>query len=268
MNNTVTNNTYIKEESIHQNYTRFEYILQTDTSHLFLVFDIFLVLLLFYFHYLMIKMLQRESKARKGQELIKELLQCYSIMVPITFVGAGAYLDIMTRYLNTPTIFQGFWFCFTFELYVHISTIYIGGFSLYLASLKYWRIVHNPTATKFVEYKARKICFVFHLIIPILTAILNSLSNGKVDQIFSVDHCWSIDSYGTTTDPTMYDKIKSLFCVDRNYEMEAYFGMGLGKKIANLLRVLCGSVKVFHLFVLSNLMELILYILIFKYLDR
>ena len=268
MTNSVTNNTYIKEEIIRQNFTRFEYILQAHTSCLFLVFDISLVLLLFYFHYLMIRMLKRESKARKGQELIKELLQCYSIMVPVTFTGAGAYFDIMTRYLNTPSVLQGFWFCVTFELYVHISTIYIGGFSLYIASLKYWRIVHNPTATKFVEYKARKICFVFHLIIPILTAILNSLSNGKVDQIFSVDHCWSIDSNGTSTDPTMYGKIKSLFCVDRNYEMEAYFGKGLGKKIANLLRVLCGSVKVFHLFVLSNLMELILYILIFRYLDK
>ena len=130
MNTTVTNNPYTKEEIIHQNYTRFEYILETGTSHLFLVFDILLVLLLFYFHYLMIKMLQRESKARKGQELIKELLQCYSIMVPITFTGAGAYLDVMTRYLNTPTILQGFWFCVTFELYVHISTIYIGGFKV------------------------------------------------------------------------------------------------------------------------------------------
>ena len=255
-----------KERS--ENRTRFEYILQTDTSHLFLVLDIFQVLILCYFYYLMICMLKRESKEKKGQDLIKELLQCYSVMVPITFLGASAYLDVMTRYLTTPNFLKGFWFCVTFELYIHISTIYIGGFSLYVASLKYWRIVHNPTATKFREYKARKICFALHLFIPILISILNSLSNGRVDQIFTVDHCWSIDLHDNTTDPSGYDKIKSFFCVDRTYQIEAYFGTSLGNNIARILRVLCGSVKIFHLLFLSNLIELILYILIFTYLDR
>ena len=255
-----------KEHS--ENNTRFQYILQTDTSHLFLVLDIFQVLILCYFHYLMICMLKRESKVRKGQDLIKELLQCYSVMVPITFLGASAYLDVMTRYLSTPTVLSGFWFCVTFELYIHISTIYIGGFSLYVASLRYWRIVHNPTATIFREYKARKICFVIHLLLPILTSILNSLSNGRVDQIFAVDHCWSIDLHDNNTNPSGYDKIKSFFCVDRNYELDFYFGKRVGYNIARILRVLCGSVKIFHLLFLSNIIELIIYILIFKYLDR
>ena len=99
-----------------ENETRFEYILHTNTSDLFLIIDIFLLLPLCYFHYLMICMLKRESKERKGQYLIKELLGCYSFMVPITFLGASAYLDIMTRYLNTPVVWkcQNFLPIFTF----------------------------------------------------------------------------------------------------------------------------------------------------------
>ena len=216
----------------------------------------------------MILMTKREAKVRKGQELIKELLQCYAVMVPITFIGASAYLDVMTRYLITPTVFNGFWFCVSFEVYVHVSTIYIGGFSLYVAALKYWRIVHNPTATSFGVHKARKVCFVLHLIIPIIISLLNSISNGKVDQIFSVDHCWSNESRNNTTNHSAYDKIKSFVCIDRNYEMEAYFGQNVGNKIEVILRILCGSVKVFHVFLLSNLVELILYILMLRYLDK
>ena len=255
-----------------ENETRFEYILQTNTSDLFLIIDIFLLLPLCYFHYLMICMLKRESKARKGQDLIKELLGCYSFMVPITFLGASAYLDIMTRYLNTPILFRGFWFCLSFELYIHVSTIYIGGFSVYVALLKYWRIVHNPTATNYGEHKARKICFVLHLFIPILISILNSVSNGRIDQIFSVDHCWSLkiqdDIMNIHLKKSASEKFNSLFCVDRKYGMEAHFGATIGHNIERILRVLCGSVKIFYLFLLSNIFELIIYILIFKYLNR
>ena len=224
MDTTVIDGLYDTEEQMGQKGKRSEFILQTDTSHIFLGIDIFQVLLLFYFHYLIILMTKRESKVRKGQQLIKELLQCYSVMVPFTFIGASAYLDVMTRYLITPKVVKGFWFCASFEVYIHISTIYIGGFSLYVAALKYWRIVHNPTATIFGVYKARKVCFVLHLIIPIIISLLNSISNGKVDQIFSVDHCWNNVSRNNTTDHSAYDKIKSFVCIDRNYEMEAYFG--------------------------------------------
>ena len=268
MNTTVMYGLYDTEEDIGRNGNRHEFILQTGTSHIFLGFDIFQVLLLFYFHYLMVLMTKRESKVRKGQELIKELLQCYSVMVPITFIGASVYLNVMTRYLVTPTIFKGFWFCVSFEVYIHISTIYIGGFSLYVASLKYWRIVHNPTATSFGVHKAKKICFVLHLTFPILISLLNSISNGKVDQIFSVDHCWSNESRNNMTGPSAYDKMKSFICIDRNYELEVYFGQNIGNKIEVMLRILCGSVKIFHFFLLSNLAELILYILILRYLDK
>ena len=70
------------------------------------------------------------------------------------------------------------------------------------------------------------------------------------------------------TDASAYDKIKSFVCIDRNYEMEAYFGQNVGNKIEVILRILCGSVKIFHIFLLSNLAELILYILILRYLNK
>ena len=104
MNSTVIHGQYDTEENFGQNGKRLKFILQTGTSHIFLGLDIFQVLLLFYFHYLMILMTKREAKVRKGQDLIKELLQCYSVMVPITFIGASAYLDVMTRYLITANI--------------------------------------------------------------------------------------------------------------------------------------------------------------------
>lgn len=250
------------------NTTRTEYLLQTDVCHIFLVIDMFLLLPLCYFHYLIVCMIRRESRVRKGQNLLKELLACYSVMVPITFLGNSAYFDIMTRFLHTPTIFRGFWFCFIFEIFTHVSTVYTGGFSVYVASLKYWRIVHNSHATRIGEEQARKICFILHLVLPILVSILNSISNGKIDQLFSVDHCWSIKEAYEMTGTTPSDKIQNLFCVNRHYELEKYFSPSVGKNIARILRGLCGSVKIFYLLLLSNLVELVIYILIFKYLNR
>jgi len=156
-----------------------------------------------------------------------------------------------------------------FEIFGHIDIVYIGGFSLWAALIKYWFIVHNKKATNFGEEKARKILLVSHIVVPITLSSLNSISNGKRDQIFWVDHCW-----GQTKDPrgiaeeSEPDSFEKLLCFDRNYTLPSYFGENIDDVATKTLRVTCGGLKLFYFIFLSNMIEFFLYFLIFRYLNR
>jgi len=155
-----------------------------------------------------------------------------------------------------------------FELFSHASIVYIGGFSIFVAAKKYWFIVHNATAMNFGKHKAKKILLVSHILLPIILSLLNTISNGRIDQIFWVDHCWShaADAINITSSAT--DKIEDYFCANRHYELPELFGESLRNLVTNSLRATCGTVKVFYFLFLSNILELFLYLLIFRYLNR
>ena len=122
---------------------------------------------------------------------------------------------------------------------------------------------------QFGEARARKIFMISHLAFPVIMAVLNSLSNGRVDQLFWVDHCWSYRGWRFNhLNMTNVEKIGSFFCEHRQYDISDYFGEGSKQTITKILRALCGSVKVTYLVFLSNILELILYYRIFQYLNR
>ena len=156
-----------------------------------------------------------------------------------------------------------------FEGFCHASIVYIGGFSIFISITKYVFIVHSAKAINFGEEKLKKIFLFAHLAFPIIMAGFNSISNGRIDQLFWVDHCWSFQGWRFThLNMTISEKIGTLFCINREYDISDFFGQNSKYLITLVLRSLCGFVKITYLLVLNNVLELIFYCLIFRYLNR
>ena len=250
------------------NSTGSDLLLSHQAHYIFLGMDVMLIVPMIYFHFLMNLMLKRENK-KKGQNLIKNLLEGYVGVIPFSFLVISVYVNALTTYLKAPSSWIGPWFCIIFEIFGHIDIVYIGGFSLWAALIKYWFIVHNNKATRFGEAKARKILFVAHIVFPVVLSLLNSISNGKTDQIFWVDHCWGpIKSNTSIEDKNVKTVMQNVFCVDRTYDLPSYFGENAANVVTKILRTTCGSLKFTYLFFLSNMIEFFLYFLIFRYLNR
>ena len=178
------------------------------------------------------------------------------------------HFNVLTRYDRVPEILSVGWFCGIFELAVTHSMLFIGQFSFYTSVLRYWRIVYRPNASEFEERKFKKIIVILHLVIPALLSLLNAISNGKIDQWFFVDHCWSFNSLKESSSVLNSEKLEDFFCVNREYDVAMYFDKDVKNLITSILRGLCGSLKIFHLIFLSNVIEMILYGLITKFLNR
>ena len=261
-------NFQLQNETNEQTDTRFQYLLDPKVSNVFLVIDIILFMPLCALHYLMLRMIRRESRLKKGQNLIKNLLITNLFIVVVYYTFIGAYYNVLTRYERTPEFLRGHWFCVTFELYVHHTTLYMGCFSLFIAMMRYWRIVHNQNASEIVEAKVRNIIFIIHLVCPVVLSVLNSWSNGRIDQLFIVDHCWSFDSVTESLSVLNSEKLKDFFCTSRQYEATNYFEERHKKTITLILQMICGSLKIAYILVLSNVVEFILYFQIYGFLNR
>jgi hypothetical protein len=252
----------------HENTTAFANLLSPNAENIFLVVDVTLLLHMFFFHFMMWVMLRRE-KQKKGQHLIKNLLECYVMIVPLSYFVIGVYINVLTRFSDAPSVLIGPWFCNIFELFGHADIVYLGGFSLFVSGVKYWFIVKNSNAKNFGEEKARKIFLISHFALPTVMSGLNSISNGHTDQVFWVNHCWGLNPASQNiTDNGVGGNIGDLFCGNRQYEIPEYFQETTRNIITTSLRATCGTLKVLYMLFLSNMAEFIIYILLFRYLNR
>ena len=213
--------------------------------------------------------LRKDLKNLQGTT--SKLLVCYSIFIPITFLLAFTYLNIIIRYTYPPSEFFGEWFCFTFEFFVHASFTYIATFSMFTAMMKYWFIVENAKAKSFGEEKGKTAFLILHLIIPVTIAALNSISNGEKDRDYLVNICWSESiSNSKTTNSSVFDEYggMDILCSNRRYQTGYYLGETASYFLDPLLRMICGSLGIFQALFCSNLCELILYAFLYKYLNR
>ena len=67
---------------------------------------------------------------------------------------------------------------------------------------------------------------------------------------------------------TNSEKVGSFFCMNREYDISDFFGENSKHTITQILRGMCGCVKLTYLVVLNNVVEMLLYCRIFKYLNR
>ena len=247
-------------------------LLDQNTSYVFLSIDIILLTILFYFHYLLYMMLKREDQ-KKSQDFMKDLLKSYILITPVTYLYIFAYINILTTRPEPPSQLIGHWFCDAFETVGHATIVYIGGFSVFVASMKYWFIIKYDVAMKYGESKARKVAFIAHLMIPLIMGILNAVSNGNRDQIFWIEHCWGFQGRydSTASGNDVSEKLANVFCLNNQYEeVNNFFGTNDTTAVAatHTLRGICAGVKVFYIIFLSNGMELVIYGFVVKYLYR
>ena len=66
-------------------YLKHTYHLDMKTSFILIVTDLIVLMFNFYFHYLIHRMALRKDR-KNSQLVIQNLLACYSILVPITFL--------------------------------------------------------------------------------------------------------------------------------------------------------------------------------------
>ena len=146
--------------------------------------------------------------------------------------------------------------------------MYIGAFSLFAVTLKYVFIVKGNQAKSFGEEKARTIVFVLHLVIPIIISGFNAVSNGNIDLVFWVDICWSHNQTIENIDSGIFENIGDFFCSNRQYQVATYFGENAANVLETILRATCGSLKILYLAFWSNLVEIILYTMLVKHVNR
>ena len=241
------------------------------TSLVFLTIDFLILCSHCYFHRLIKRMISRKDSKKNNACIIQTMLSCYSLIVPFTFLTVFIYLNMILQYLYPPSEIFGEWFCFVYEYFAHTTGLYLGTFSLFTAAMKYWFIVHNAKAREYGEEKAKKLFMLLHLALPILMAAVNSVSNGNKDQIYVVNICWKEppqEFQGNITSSEITGIHERFLCLDRNYDITAYIGENASNYIVPILRVGCGSISFFYILFCSNMGELIIYGLIFKYLNK
>ena len=239
-------------------------------SMIFFIIDLIILCSHCYFHRLIRRMILRKDSKKANVSIIQSLLSCYSVIVPFTFSIVYTYLNVILQYINPPSEILGEWFCFAYEYFAHSTGLYLGSFSIFTALMKYWFIVHNAKARVYGEEKAKRLFLGLHLALPIIMAAMNSISNGNMDQIYVVNICWKHSplefNYNNTSEETsLTDRF---LCLDRSYDIENYIGETAAGYLEPILRISCGSISVFYILFCSNMGELIIYWLIFKYLNK
>lgn len=253
-----------ENQAYHLNSTSSSPHLNAEIYNMFSSIDFVLLAPSFYFHYLLKRMVGRE-KDEKGHALVKNLLQLYSRIVPCVFAVCVVYVHIILRFTFTPSQVLGDGFCYGYELYSHAGNLYIGGFSLFTAITKYWFIVNNAKSKGVGEEDAKNIFTAAYCVLPIIMAAMNSMSNGKQDQMLWVNVCWrNLNEYNEQMKTSAFD----FFCMDKEYNITSYVGVNGNKYLTPLLRGTCGVVRILYLIFLSNILELLIYFMIFRYLNR
>ena len=248
--------------------------MQSESHHLsyewemtFLIFDFTILIPVGYFHHLINCMIKRE-KEEKGHGLIKNLLDCYVIIVPFVFFTCMTYIHIILRYTSTPAHVFGDGFCYAYEIFAHSGGMYVGAFSLFTAIVKYWFIVCNAKSKHVGETKIRNIFTICYCTIPIIMATMNSLSNGNTDPVMWVNLCWRKTPTENAKNNLTIVADDDFFCNNKKYEIEDYVGATFSEYLTPVLRGTCRSVKILYAIFFSNIVELVIYFLIFRYLNR
>ena len=234
--------------------------LSSGLSNTFLLIDLLILIPVCYLHYMIKRMFKRE-KGQKGHTLIKKLLNCYSNIVPVTFICCFVFVHLILLYTSPPCMVFGDGFCYVYQIFAHSGSIYIGGFSMFCAVAKYWFIVHNVKSRQIGEERAITIFTLIYCTVPVSIATLNSLSHGNRDQMMWVNMCWGIK-------PSDVTGTFDFFCHEKEYDTAKYVGIDVSAFLIPLQRVICGGVNILYALIFTNIVEFIIYYRIFSYLNR
>lgn len=241
-----------------------------EFSTIFLVINLALMIPLSYFNTLIIRMAKREKK-KNEQTLLCKVLSIYArVNIFSTFfviINANGVMSFVYPVSQT----FGAWYCYAIEILLHISGMYVGTISLLVASLRYYFIVHHDQVDRNGREQKITRFVVIYIAINSITSIVNSLTNGIVDDSFWEKQCFGHKNevfHNKKQEHSFVDVIPNLVCYNREYQLRYYIGVNLNHYFEPILRFFCGISTLFCLLILSNGIELVLYLITLRHMDR
>ena len=161
-------------------------------------------------------------------------------------------------------------YCYGFQLLGHASVVYLGILSIITATIRYKFVKKHQVDTPEEKERQKTVFLALHIAIPIIVSVLNFLINGDKDHTFWVSHCWghTSESEPKVNETTVLYQIADRMCYNREYHVESYVGGTAAIIIEPLLKATCGGIAIFYLVFMANIAEIVLYLIIFRHVDR
>ena len=233
----------------------------------FLVLNICLLVPSVYLHFLIVRMVGREKK-KVGGTLHGNALAIYAKFVIFTQLMVIININGIMSYIYPASNNVGSWYCYTVEISFHVMGVYTGIFSLLLATMKYWFVVHNEHAKKVGVERSQMVFIIIHILVSTILPLFNAVSNGDVDHYYWVNQCWGNQVGNLEIENNFWNIVGEEFCYFRTYQLNYYIGAAASEFWETCLRILCGGVTMFYILLFSNILELIIYLKLFKHIDR
>ena len=239
----------------------------SELTSLVLVLNLSLAIPYMYLDFLIHRMVSREQR-KVGETLHGRALAIYAKFMVFAYFWFTINVNGILSYTYPASEVLGSWYCYMVEI-VHFGIVaYLGSFSLLIAAMKYWFIVHNAKAKKVGIERSLAIFITIHLSMCIVLPLLNVVSNGDVGLSYWVNKCWGNEVRNADLTISFGKKLGEMFCYFRVYQLDYYIGKRASEYLEPCLRVLCGGLAFFMMLILSNLIELILYVLVLRHMDR
>jgi hypothetical protein len=213
-------------------------------------------------------MVHREQ-VKKEDTIMSKVLKYYSALLPISILFLVLSVNVAMSFVYPVSQEFGEWYCNSFQLLGHISVVYLGILSTITATIRYKYFKKHQVDTPVVKERQKKVFLILHLVTPTIVSILNFSLIGERDNTFWVNHCWGHnDGEVQENETTILYQIAEKMCYNKEYNVESYVGTTAANIIEPLLRVACGGTALFYLVYMSNIVEIIIYSVIFRHVDR
>ena len=246
-----------------QNTPTFEFAM------VFLSINLCLMIPFIYFHILILRMTKREEK-KNEQILLCKMLSIYAKVSPLLVLFLITNLHGIMSFIYPAAETFGTWYCYVTKFASYFTALYIGTISLLAAILRYYFIVHHNKGSNTGRENIIKKCVVIHIVISFVMSLIKLLSNGDGDsnQRLWANQCWGHNIEVSKLENDTLSGISNFFCVNRHYQIEYYIGAQFSKYFEPILRFFCGGSNLFYGLLLSNSVELVLYLMTLKHMDR
>ena len=243
-------------------------LLDYRASLFFLLVNITCLGPMFYFCKLIRQMVRREQ-VKKEDTILSKVLQYYSALMPLSILFLILSVNVAMSFVYPVSLEFGACYCYGFQLLAHICVVYLGILSAITATIRYKFAKKHQVNTPKVRERQKTVFLVLHLVTPIIVSVLHFLIIGDNDDTFWVNHCWEHnDSEAQENEATILLQIAEKTCYNREFHVENYVSTTAANIIEPLLRVACGGIGIFYLVYMSNIVEIFMYLIIFKHVNR
>ena len=239
-------------------------------SAAFLAFNILAFISMCYFSWLIIEMVKRENKKRQ-ENVLNRIILCYALIMPVIISFFIVSVNVLFSFMHPVSEIIGDWYCYVFKLLAHFGVLYIGILSLVTSIVRYCNIRNTAVLTSKEKANRKRIFLIIHCSIAMMISLLNFFTSGIRDGTYWVDRCWNIGENNRKTNENgnnMEEFMKEKICYNNEYSIEKHLGVRAAEIIEPILRSICGGVRIFYLMYMTNVIEIFVYMNIFRHINR